>query len=156
MKHIKEYNGQIEKIIGDGIIIIFSNIFGEIKTEMDASNNCFFCCKDIIEELYDTEYESKAAIGSGQLFFCRTGIEQIDEEYSCIGHPLTIAYRLENLAESNQILQMGNTKLSARVKEWKDTLELWNQYDKEVELKGINGKKVHITDYSEKMITIKM
>jgi hypothetical protein len=31
LKYIKQYNGQIDKIMGDGIIVVFSKIFGEIN-----------------------------------------------------------------------------------------------------------------------------
>jgi class 3 adenylate cyclase len=147
LKYIKAYNGQIEKIMGDGIIVVFSKIFGEIKTDRKSSDNCFLCCKECVESLYSTEFEVKAAIGNGSLFFCKTGVEQIYEEYSCIGHPLTIAYRLENIAEKNQILLMANTDLSARVKNSAELLSAWEQKETITFLKGIKESKVHIVQY---------
>jgi len=123
LPHVQRYNGEIDKIMGDGIIVIFSN-------------------------LYDTDFEVKAAIGTGKLFFCKTGVEQIYEEYTCIGHPLTIAYRLENIAEKNQILLMANTWLSNRVNNsMNDYLIDWELDETNVILKGIKQKKVHIVQY---------
>lgn len=148
LPHVQRYNGEIDKIMGDGIIVIFSKIFGEIDNDKAAYDNCFYCCKECIENLYDTDFEVKAAIGTGKLFFCKTGVEQIYEEYTCIGHPLTIAYRLENIAEKNQILLMANTWLSNRVNNsMNDYLIDWELDETNVILKGIKQKKVHIVQY---------
>lgn len=48
-------------------------------------------------------YESKAAIGSGNLYFCKISSNNY-HEITCIGKPLTIVYRLENEADENEIL----------------------------------------------------
>ena len=149
LKYIKKYNGQIDKIMGDGIIVVFSTVFGEISDAQEASENCFLCCKECIEELYNTDYEVKAAIGEGTLFFCKLGVEEIYEECSCIGHPLTIAYRLENIADRNQILLMENTQLANRVKNSGDSIYFmyWEQEETIEPLKGIGKTKVHILQY---------
>jgi len=148
LSYVQRYNGEIDKIMGDGIIVVFSKIFAEINTDEAASDNCFRCCKECIENLCNTDFEVKAAIGTGKLFFCKTGVEQIYEEYTCIGHPLTIAYRLENIAEKNQILLMANTPLSSYVNNSMNSyLMHWEQYEANVALKGIKQKKVHIVQY---------
>lgn len=150
LKCIKKYNGQIDKIMGDGIIVVFSTVFGEISSDKKASDNCFLCCKECIEELHNTtDYEVKAAIGEGTLFFCKIGVEGIYDECSCIGHPLTIAYRLENIADRNQILLMENTQLASRVKNSGDSIHFmyWEQEETIEPLKGIGKSKVHILQY---------
>jgi hypothetical protein len=150
MKYIKQYKGQIDKIMGDGIIVVFSKIFKEIKSDEEASNKAFYCCKDLIEELYKTEFEIKASIGSGKLFFCKTGVEQIYEEFTAVGYPYTVAYRLENIAERNQILLLSDTKLSERVKYNKlsnDYLNNWEQKDIIKNLKGLKSNKIHLLQY---------
>jgi hypothetical protein len=147
MPLIQKYNGQIDKIMGDGIIVVFSKLFPNIDRDADASNKSFYCCKEIVEELYNTEYEIKAAIGNGKLYFCKTGVEQIYEEYTAIGHPMTIAYRLENIAENNQILLMRNTHLSKRIEKTGDYLNQWEQSEKTVFLKGVNSSRIHILQY---------
>lgn len=149
LKYIKRYNGQIDKIMGDGIIVVFSTVFGEISSDKKASKNCILCCKGCIEELYGSDYEVKAAIGEGTLFFCKIGVEGIYDECSCIGHPLTIAYRLENIADRNQILLMENTQLANRVKNSGDSIYFmyWEQEETIEPLKGIDEIKVHILQY---------
>ena len=97
--------------MGDGIIAIFSDIFVNRNTQhnnifMDA----YYCCKEIIKELSSFEngkYQSKAAIGSGDLCFCKISSMHYNE-ITCIGEPLTIVYRLENEADKNQILLLEN------------------------------------------------
>lgn len=144
LKYIKKYNGQIDKIMGDGIIVVFSTVFGEISSDEEAYGKCFLSCVECIEELHNTDYEVKAAIGEGTLFFCKIGVEGIYDECSCIGHPLTIAYRLENIADKNQILLMENTKLSNFLKNFKELPSSWMQWETTKSLKGIDETKVHI------------
>ncbi len=145
---IKRFDGQIDKIMGDGIIVVFSKIFNEIENNKLADASCLYCCQDCIEELKDSEFEVKAAIGSGNLFFCKTGVEQIYEEYSCIGHPLTIAYRLESIADRNQILLMEDTSLSHFIYDYVDLSEHWEEDFIPVELKGIEPNVAHILKYN--------
>ena len=147
LKYIKKYNGQIDKIMGDGIIVVFSTVFGEISSDQEASDNCFLCCMECIKDLYGSDYEVKAAIGGGTLFFCKLGVEEIYEECSCIGHPLTIAYRLENIADKNQILLMADTKLSNSVGNNKELYCGWEGEETEIFLKGIGESKVYILQY---------
>jgi len=147
LEYIRKYNGQIDKIMGDGIIVVFSTVFGEISDAQEASENCFLCCMECIEELCGGDYEAKAAIGDGTLFFCKLGVEEIYEECSCIGHPLTIVYRLENEADKNQILLMENTKLSNFLKNFKELPSSWMQWETTKSLKGIDERKVHILQY---------
>jgi len=112
---IGQYSGQIERITGDGIIIIFSKIFGDYKTDIEATDASFECSKEIIEKLYGTEFEAKSAISVGKLFFCKTGIENLYEECSCVGYPLTMAYRIESIAEKNQIIMPATLPLAKRI-----------------------------------------
>lgn len=106
MPIISAYNGEIDRIMGDGIIVVFSEVFGIFKNTKDAISHCVMCCAKCIEKLHDTEFAVKAAIGDGNLYFCVTGVEDIYEDLTCIGHPLTIAHRLENVADVNQILYL--------------------------------------------------
>ena len=147
MPIIQKYDGKIDKLMGDGIIVVFSKIFLDIDTDRSASDNSFYCCKEIIEILHNTKFEAKAAIGAGKLYFCKTGVEQVYEEYTAIGHPMTIVYRLENIAEKNQILLLRNTDLSKRVENSDEYLQYWEQSEKTYPLKGFNLEKVHILQY---------
>lgn len=109
---IKKFGGRIDKVMGDGIIAIFSNIFKNRNSENnhDIFKDAYFCCKEIIKALHsfqNGEYQSKAAIGSGDLYFCKISSRHYNE-ITCIGEPLTIVYRLENEADKNQILLLEN------------------------------------------------
>jgi class 3 adenylate cyclase len=102
-KVIKDFDGQIDKIMGDGIVVVFSDVFG-IPYKKTAGKMCLDFSKKCVENFYDTEYAVKVAIGSGELFFAETGTENTYEECCCIGHPMTVAFRLEDKADANQIL----------------------------------------------------
>lgn len=144
MRFIKEYNGQIDKLMGDGIIVVFSKIFKQIVSGIEASNNAFLCCLEILHELSGTEFEAKASIGSGKLFYCKTGVEQIYEEFTAVGYPYTVAYRLENIADNNQILLMRNTALSKRIeKNEKNLVSICTQEEFIENLKGVNCDRIH-------------
>ncbi|WP_304354357.1 hypothetical protein [Brachyspira innocens] len=109
---IEKHNGRIDRVMGDGIIAIFSEIFNinhqysdyNIYSNYDVFNDAYCCCKEIIEKLRNNKkYASKAAIGLGELYFCRLVSENYNE-ITCIGEPLTEVYRLENIADKNEIL----------------------------------------------------
>lgn len=104
---INNYGGKIEKIIGDGIIAVFSDLFNQNNNENNIFENAYNCCKHIIKYLSDNcpTYESKAAISKGNVLFYTINDEVYDYyEVTCIGQPLTEVYRLENIAERNEIL----------------------------------------------------
>lgn len=149
LKIIKDYNGHIDKIMGDGILVVFSKVFGDVCSDEKADENSFCCCEQCIETLYNTDFEVKAAIGTGPLFFCKTGVEQIYEELSCIGHPLTIAYRLESIADRNQILLMSNTPLAERIN---TVVRNYNTFPWSIDsttayLKGLQSTNIDIIQY---------
>ena len=104
---INGYGGKIEKIMGDGIIAVFSDLFNKKNNKDNIFENAYNCCKHIIEYLSDNcpTYESKAAISKGNVLFYKINDEAYDYyEVTCIGEPLTEVYRLENIADKNEIL----------------------------------------------------
>lgn len=149
LKIIKDYNGHIDKIMGDGILVVFSKVFGDVRSDEKADENSFCCCEQCIETLYNTDFEVKAAIGTGPLFFCKTGVEQIYEELSCIGHPLTITYRLESIADRNQILLMSNTPLAERINTVvrNSNTSPWSIDSTTAYLKGLKSTNIDIIQY---------
>ena len=140
---IHKYHGQIDKIMGDGIVIIFSNVFGFVYSD-GAGSACLSFCKECIKSLEDTCYEVKAAIASGSVYFCKTGVEEIYEEISCIGHPMTVAFRLENEASANQIWMLASDPVvsSAEIDEY------WMGRVEEVFLKGLDETKAFMYEYN--------
>ncbi|SIR06375.1 Adenylate cyclase, class 3 [Alkalispirochaeta americana] len=137
LRIIHKYSGRIDKLMGDGIIAMFSPLFDRRMKKKDASNNALYCSKEIIEELFCTEFESKSAIGSGDLYYCKTGLEQVYEEYTAIGKPLTIAYRLEAEADKNQILTLKRTGLSKRILSQEIDMSGWSKNIFTSVLKGL-------------------
>lgn len=145
---IKEYKGQIDKIMGDGILVIFSDVFGLDYKKGCAGKQCLAFCKKCIEALYDKNSPVKASIGSGKLFFVQTGVDNVYEECSCIGHPMTIAFRLEDKAQVNQILIFEDDP--ANDGESCDLLWTYHNPSIDFRLKGLDEKIVRIYCYEPK------
>lgn len=101
IKSIYHHGGEIEKIIGDGIICVFGEPFLN-----DTISNLFkkadACAKDIIIELKETTKEVKIALHHGKIMYYKNKSENYPE-YTMIGKPLTELFRLESIAESNSI-----------------------------------------------------
>lgn len=101
---IDEYGGRIDRVMGDGIIAVFSDIFVNRNSKYnDIFKDAYFCCREIIGLLQNTYYEAKAAISLGELNFCEI-LSSNYCEITCIGEPLTVVYRLEKEADKNEIL----------------------------------------------------
>jgi class 3 adenylate cyclase len=142
---IKEYGGQIDKIIGDGIVVVFSDAFN-LNYINGVGKSCLDFCKKCVERLNGEKYAVKAAIGSGKLFFAKTIVEKAYEEYSCIGHPMTVAFRLENEAKKNQVLIFEDDPVNAN--ECCDFK--WTFDSADFILKGIDSVNTRIYEYNAK------
>jgi len=103
-KIISEYGGVVEKVMGDGIIAIFSDLFNEMNDHYNA-NNAINCLLDIINKYFiSPEYNSKGAVHFSEPFFCKIGNEMGYKEFTVIGNGLTYCYRLESaIAHSDRI-----------------------------------------------------
>lgn len=140
---IHKYHGQIDKIMGDGIVVVFSDVFG-FEYPNGAGNACLSFCKECIESLEETCYEVKAAIASGSMYFCKTGVEEIYEEISCIGHPMTVVFRLENEASANEIWMLASDSLTQNM----ETKDGWFSHLEEVYLKGVEESEAIVYQYN--------
>ena len=102
---IYKHGGEIEKILGDGIIAVFGAPFlNDIKEVLFKKVDQ--CCKDIIMELKNTNMEVKAAIVDGNIMYYKNkSIEY--PEYTIIGKPITELYRLESVSDNNAINYYG-------------------------------------------------
>jgi|SRR6185503_16675980 len=98
---IYAHGGEVEKIMGDGIIAIFGQPF------LTDSKDTLFgkadkCAKDIIMLLRNTDKEVKVALHDGSVMYYKNKTLNY-AEYTVIGKPLTELYRLESTALNNSI-----------------------------------------------------
>lgn len=98
---IYHHRGQIEKLMGDGIICVFGKPFMNV-TWPEEFNHAELCAKAIIQKFKGTNKEVKVALHSGDITYYKTpGIDY--EEYTMIGKPITELYRLESVSRTNAI-----------------------------------------------------
>lgn len=140
---IFKHHGQIDKIMGDGIVVVFSSVFGFVYPN-GIGPACLDFCKECVEMLETSEYAVKAAIASGKMFFCKTGVEEVYEEISCIGHPMTIAFRLENEAFANEVWILASDTLTENC----EVKGGWFPHNETVYMKGVDESKALVYHYS--------
>jgi len=98
---IYKHGGQIEKLMGDGIICVFGKPFLDIAWA-EEFNRAESCSKEIINKFKGTNKEVKIAVHSGPIRYFKTPVEHY-EEYTMIGKPITELFRLESVAIKNAI-----------------------------------------------------
>jgi hypothetical protein len=106
---IYKYGGEIDKIIGDGIICIFGPPFlsPDLNQNIKKANDC---AKDIIEATEGKDYSSKVAFHCGTInyFKNKTGLYK---EFTMIGKPLTEIFRLESVSLDERVNYYGDTAI---------------------------------------------
>lgn len=98
---IYEYGGEIDKIMGDGIIAIFAPPFSE-KEFLNLVSDANLCATRIIEETKGSKFSSKVAIHSGTIKYYQNKSGHY-AEYTMIGKPLTELFRLESVSEDEKV-----------------------------------------------------
>jgi len=93
--------GEIEKVMGDGIICLFGKPFLNLQ-HPDYILKAEKSAKEAIETFHGTDKEVKVAIHNGTVRYYKVSSEQYSE-YTMIGQTLTDLYRLESVAENNAI-----------------------------------------------------
>lgn len=112
---IFEAGGMIDRIAGDGIVAVFSSFFGALPTNEQAEVSAHTCARTLVQRLHGTVYAAKAAASAGNLLFCKTGVTAVYEEFTVIGAPLTELYRLEDIADSSEVVCRADHALGKRV-----------------------------------------
>lgn len=98
---IYRHGGEIEKIIGDGIICLFGQPFlDDEKSKLFEKADS--CAKDITIDLKGTDKEVKIALHDGTIMYYKNKTQNYPE-YTMIGKPLTELFRLESVSENNAI-----------------------------------------------------
>jgi hypothetical protein len=98
---IYAHGGEVEKIMGDGIIAIFGQPF--LTDTIDVLfSKADKCAKDLILVLKGINKEVKIALHDGNVMYYKNKTLNYPE-YTVIGKPLTELYRLESVATNNSI-----------------------------------------------------
>src|SRR5690606_30664634 len=150
---IYEYGGEIDKIIGDGIICVSGQPF-LTKSLQDCIKEADKCAKKIIEETHNTnKFESKIAFHFGTInyFKNKTGFYN---ELTIVGKPLTELFRLESISENERINYFVEYRYVAnwneKINEGAFISTLWNLEEiKEIpeKLKGVKYKYIQTNKY---------
>jgi hypothetical protein len=102
---IYQYQGQIEKLMGDGIICVFGRPFLN-TSKRESISLAEECSKDLIQVFKGTNKEIKIAFHVGEVMYYKPPTS-IYEEFTMIGKPITELYRLESVSRVNAINYFG-------------------------------------------------
>jgi class 3 adenylate cyclase len=156
---IYERRGHIDRIVGDGILAVYSPHLSPDLTDQKAEESALAVAEAVVEKLHSTQHVCKAAISVGDVLYCKTGLAQVYEDYTIIGEPLTTAYRLEEVAEANQVLvptnsvagrKISNQLARRRASEAQGvplTAAAWLVKRKTIGLRGIGDADVYIQTF---------
>ncbi|WP_192825176.1 adenylate/guanylate cyclase domain-containing protein [Rufibacter sp. LB8] len=135
---IYKYNGEVEKIIGDGIIAIFGYPFttGSVK---ELFNKAEQCASEIIDIRKITTYPVKVAVHFGKMIYYHNKNTSVDEFYA-IGKPMTELFRLESESKDCCINFFRNSHYDFHRKYFTSVLSpLWREKAvRKVTLKGVH------------------
>jgi class 3 adenylate cyclase len=106
---IYKHGGEIDKIMGDGIICVFGPPFQDLTLRQNIMK-ADKCSKEIIKKTEATKFASKVAIHSGTInyFKNKTGLYK---EFTIIGKPLTELFRLESISIDQRINYYDGTEI---------------------------------------------
>lgn len=141
---IYEYGGEIEKIMGDGIICIFGRPFLKSANWQEKYIKAECCARRVINRFRHTINDVKIALHSGQIIYYKTPTDHY-EEYTMIGKVLTELYRLESISIPNSINYFKDSeydKLTAKLPLGIMINSIYWKYNfQRVPLKGIGIKE---------------
>lgn len=106
---IYEYGGEIDRIMGDGIVAIFGPPFLD-RNQNGCIYKAFCCALHTIGLTNDTQFFSKVAIHAGEIRYYRNKSSYYPE-YTIIGKPITELYRLESVADDRTITYYAKSKV---------------------------------------------
>lgn len=106
-------NGLIDRIVGDGIVAVFSPFLNEIFDNNRCEDQAIQTAEKLVSKMKVTDTQLKAALCSGEVMYCKTGLADYYEDYTIIGKAVTTIYRLDDIAYANQILLPYESRLGA-------------------------------------------
>jgi len=98
---IYKYGGEIDKIMGDGIICLFAPPFLTILPE-ERRKKANDCAEEIVKVTKNTKFASKVAVHSGMIKYFKNKSGYY-KEYTIVGKPLTELFRLESVSNDSCI-----------------------------------------------------
>lgn len=104
---IYEYGGEIEKLMGDGIIVVFGKPFLDLENP-EYVYKAEECAEAVIKEFHGSNKNVKVAIHKGLINYYKVPGEHYGE-YTIIGQPITDLYRLESVSKPNAINFYSNS-----------------------------------------------
>lgn len=134
---IYNYGGEIEKLMGDGIIVVFGKPFMEELYPLNVYK-AEECAKEMIQKFRCSDKNVKVAIHIGSITYYK--VPGNYEEYTMIGPPITDLYRLESISETDSINFYSTSKYDKLG--WKtsifkeDTITNFKKF--EVKLQGVD------------------
>ncbi|WP_336689829.1 MULTISPECIES: adenylate/guanylate cyclase domain-containing protein [unclassified Chryseobacterium] len=139
---IYKHKGEIEKLMGDGIICVFGKPFLQVDSPKYV-HHAERCAEEVIKEFHSSDKNVKVAIHKGSVTYYKVPGEEYGE-YTMIGQPITELYRLESVSISNAInffTRSAYDKLG-----WgKSIFSVKNLFFEELEipdLQGVDFKKI--------------
>ena len=147
---IYEFGGEIDKIIGDGIICLFGQPFLN-KSLNDCIIEADKCAKKIIVETKKKDkFKSKVAFHFGKINYFRNK-SAFYNELTIVGKPLTELFRLESISENEKINYFVKYSF---VSNWNENLNkdtrLWTLEEIKpisTDLKGVDYKYTQTNKY---------
>jgi hypothetical protein len=153
---IHKYGGEVEKIIGDGIIAVFGKPFLD-NSEEDLFTKALDSSVEILSNTIGKILQSKIALHCGEVMYYQN--ENINyNEFTMIGKSMTELHRLESVCEPNSISYFVGTEFDTFInkqsimpinrndfekKAKENGNELWAIGDpKDINLKGISYSKI--------------
>ncbi len=146
---IYKYGGEIDKIIGDGIVCIFGQPF-LVKSLKECIKEADKCAKEIIKLTWNTnKFESKIAFHFGTINYFKNK-SGFYNELTVVGKPLTELFRLESISEDKRINYFVEYKYSSNWNTGINTDTNWELEeikDLPDKLKGVDYKYVQTNKY---------
>ncbi|RFS20077.1 adenylate/guanylate cyclase domain-containing protein [Chitinophaga silvatica] len=136
---IYKYGGEVDKIIGDGIVCIFGPPF-MCEDFADCINAANIAAKEIIEKTIKTKHASKIAFHAGTINYFKNK-SGFYNEYTIIGKPLTELFRLESISEANCINYFDDSPIREFYKSPLGNINYWSHFGRLIppgQLQGIS------------------
>ena len=143
MPIIYEFNGEVEKIIGDGIIAVFGIPFTPGAYQHQWLRAAEQCADKIGRARYSHAYSVKMALHYGKLMYYHNEKTTVDEFYA-IGQPMTELFRLEGEGIDKKISYYVNGGYDIHRKANLSVLDAWWKQGpaRSVSLKGVSFTQV--------------